>query len=74
MLKAVQAFDRAPIGEVQTDDAAALEPKLQAAERACSDRDGWLKRHQRIAILRRLAAQPQYILTEMGVGYRLKVQ
>ncbi|MDW6025893.1 hypothetical protein SAZ10_29450 [Mesorhizobium sp. BAC0120] len=35
MLKVVQALDRAPIGEVQTDDAAALEPKLQAAERAC---------------------------------------
>lgn len=65
MLKVVQAFDRAPIGEIQTDDAAALERMLQAAERAFRDRDGWLKQ-------RRLAAQPQYILTETGVGYRLK--
>ena len=56
MLKVVQAFDRSPIAEVDTDDAAALERKLQAAERAFKDRDGWLKPHQRIAILRRLAA------------------
>ena len=56
MLKVVQAFDRAPIAEIETDDAAALERKLQAAERVFRDRDGWLKPHQRIAILRRLAA------------------
>ena len=56
MLKVVQAFDRAPIAEIETDDAAALERKLQAAERAFRDRDGWLKPHQRIAILRKLAA------------------
>jgi acyl-CoA reductase-like NAD-dependent aldehyde dehydrogenase len=56
MLKVVQAFDRAPIAQIETDDAAALERKLQAAERAFRDRDGWLKPHQRIAILRRLAA------------------
>ena len=56
MLKVVQAFDRAPIAEIETDDAAALERKLQAAERAFRDRDGWLQPHQRIAILRKLAA------------------
>jgi acyl-CoA reductase-like NAD-dependent aldehyde dehydrogenase len=56
MLKVVQAFDRAPITEIMTDDAAAMERKLQAAERAFADRDGWLKPHRRIAILRRLAA------------------
>lgn len=56
MLKVVQAFDRAPIAEVETDDATALERKLQAAERVFRDRDGWLKPHQRIAILRKLAA------------------
>lgn len=56
MLKVVQAFDRTPIAEIETDDAAALERKLQAAERAFQDRDGWLKPHQRIAILRKLAA------------------
>ncbi len=55
MLKVVQAFDRAPIAEIEPDDAAALERKLQAAERAFQDRDGWLKPHQRIAILRKLA-------------------
>jgi acyl-CoA reductase-like NAD-dependent aldehyde dehydrogenase len=56
MLNVVQAFDRAPIAELETEDAAALEHKLQAAERVFGDRDGWLKPHQRIAILRRLAA------------------
>lgn len=34
MLKVVQAFDRVPIAEIETDDATALERKLQAAERA----------------------------------------
>lgn len=56
MLEVAQAFDRVPIAEIDTDDAAALERKLQAAERAFKDRDGWLKPHQRVAILRKLAA------------------
>ncbi|MBN15860.1 MAG: aldehyde dehydrogenase [Pelagibacterium sp.] len=56
MLTVVQAFDRAPIAEIETDDAAALERKLQAAGRVFDDRDGWLKPHRRIAILRKLAA------------------
>lgn len=56
MLNVVQAFDRAPISEIETDDANALERKLQAAERVFRDRDGWLKPHERVAILRRLAA------------------
>ncbi|SFH45684.1 Acyl-CoA reductase [Palleronia marisminoris] len=55
MLTVVQAYDREPIAEIATDDAAALERKLQAAERVFKDRDGWLKPHQRIAILRELA-------------------
>tara|TARA_A100001391_G_scaffold64005_2_gene40023 strand:- start:8104 stop:9486 length:1383 start_codon:yes stop_codon:yes gene_type:complete len=56
MLTVVQAFDRAPIAEIETDDAGALERKLQAAGRVFADRDGWLKPHRRIAILRKLAA------------------
>jgi len=56
MLTVVQAFDRTSIAEIGVDDAAALERKLQAAERVFKDRDGWLKPHQRVAILRRLAA------------------
>lgn len=55
MLKVVQAFDRQPMAEIETDDAAALERKLQAAERVFRDRDGWLQPHQRMAVLRRLA-------------------
>lgn len=56
MLRVVQAFDRALIAEVETDNAAALERKLAAAERVFQDRESWLKPHQRVAILRRLAA------------------
>ncbi len=56
MLTVVQAYDRAPIAELPFDDAAALERKLSAAEKAFKNRDGWLPPHQRIAILRRLAA------------------
>lgn len=55
MLKIVQAFDRATITEIETDDAAALDRKLQAAGKVFKDRDGWLKPHQRISILRKLA-------------------
>jgi acyl-CoA reductase-like NAD-dependent aldehyde dehydrogenase len=56
MLTVVQAYDRAVIAEIATDDAAALERKLQAAEQVFASRDGWLAPHQRIAILRKLAA------------------
>ncbi|WP_249692264.1 aldehyde dehydrogenase family protein [Stappia sp. WLB 29] len=55
MLTVVQAFDRTPMTEIETDDAAALERKLQAADRVFRDREGWLKPHRRIAILRKLA-------------------
>ncbi len=56
MLQVVQAYDRAPIEEIRTDDAAALEAKLASATRAFQDRKGWLKAHERSAVLRRLAA------------------
>jgi acyl-CoA reductase-like NAD-dependent aldehyde dehydrogenase len=56
MLQVVQAYDRTPIAEVPTDDGAALESKLTAADRVFRDRNGWMKPHERIAILRRLAA------------------
>src|SRR5829696_4365087 len=55
MLQIVQAFDRNPIAEIPTDDAVALDAKLEAASRAFRDRDGWPKPHERIAVLRRLA-------------------
>ena len=55
MLNVVRAFDRSPIAELPTDDAEALEAKLSAARRAFTDRDGWIKPHRRIDILRRLA-------------------
>ena len=59
MLQIVQAFDRMPIVEIPTDNAAALEAKLEAATRAFRNRDDWPKPHERIAVLRRLAALAQ---------------
>jgi acyl-CoA reductase-like NAD-dependent aldehyde dehydrogenase len=54
MLDVVQAYDRSPITQVETDDEAALEAKLAAASNVFRDRDHWLKPHERIDILRRL--------------------
>ncbi|NII54313.1 aldehyde dehydrogenase family protein [Luteibacter sp. SG786] len=55
MLTVVQAFDRQPIAELPTDDAAALERKLATAYRLSRERATWLKPHQRIAVLHALA-------------------
>ena len=55
MIEVVQAFDRAPIARLDSDDAADLERKLEAARRVFADRGAWLKPHQRNDILRKLA-------------------
>jgi len=56
MLQVVQAFDREPIAEIPTDAADALEAKLARATHAFHNRDTWPKPHERIAVLRRVAA------------------
>jgi len=56
MINVVQAFDRAPLAQIGSDDAAELENKLSAAARLSTDRTARLKPYQRIEILRRLAA------------------
>jgi acyl-CoA reductase-like NAD-dependent aldehyde dehydrogenase len=55
MIEVVQAFDRALIAKLESDDAAALERKSQAAAQLFADRGAWLRPHQRIDILRKLA-------------------
>jgi acyl-CoA reductase-like NAD-dependent aldehyde dehydrogenase len=55
MLEVVQAFDRAKITELPGDDAASLETKLETAYRLYRDRGSWLKPHERIAILHKVA-------------------
>lgn len=55
MMEIVQAYDRAPITTLATDDAAALESKLSAAHRLFANRTSWLKPFERSAILRKLA-------------------
>ena len=54
-LRVMQAFDRSVIAELATDDGSALEQKLVAAAAALRNRDGWLKPHQRSAVLQRAA-------------------
>jgi acyl-CoA reductase-like NAD-dependent aldehyde dehydrogenase len=56
LLQIVQAYDRRPIAEVETDGADALEAKLELAARSLRDRDQWLKPHERIGVLYRLAS------------------
>ncbi|MDB4973460.1 MAG: aldehyde dehydrogenase [Myxococcaceae bacterium] len=53
-LKVYQAFDRVAFGEVATDSDADLERKLARAARTFKDQDGWLRPHQRIAVLEQL--------------------
>jgi acyl-CoA reductase-like NAD-dependent aldehyde dehydrogenase len=55
MIEVVDAFDRKPITQLESDDAAALDDKIEAAQRLFADRSGWLKPHQRIEILSKLA-------------------
>jgi acyl-CoA reductase-like NAD-dependent aldehyde dehydrogenase len=55
MIEVVQAFDRAPIAQLESDDAAALDRKIEAARAVYADRGAWMKPHQRIGILRKLA-------------------
>jgi acyl-CoA reductase-like NAD-dependent aldehyde dehydrogenase len=55
MIEVIQAFDRAPITQLESDDAAALEHKLVTATQLFADRNAWLPVHQRMDILRRLA-------------------
>ena len=52
MIQVVQAFDRAPIARLESDDRAALDRKIEAAQRLFADRGAWLKTHQRIEILK----------------------
>ena len=55
-LQVVQAYDRARIAEIDTDDAAALEAKLATATRVFRDRSDRPQVHERADVLRRLAA------------------
>ncbi len=55
-LKVMQAFDRALIEELPADEAAQLEAKLALADKTFRNRAGWLKTHQRSAILLKTSA------------------
>jgi acyl-CoA reductase-like NAD-dependent aldehyde dehydrogenase len=55
MIEIVQAFDRTPITRLASDDKVTLDRKIAAAHRLFADRGAWLKTHQRIELLRKLA-------------------
>ena len=63
MIEVVQAFHRTPITCVDSDDAAALDCRIDAAERAFAERDAWLKPYQRIEIRRRLTPEVHHAIT-----------
>jgi acyl-CoA reductase-like NAD-dependent aldehyde dehydrogenase len=56
LLQIVQAYDRRPIADLETEGADALEAKLEMASRSFRDRDQWLKPYERSEVLYRLAA------------------
>ena len=56
MIEVVQAFDRTPNAQLDSDNGAALDRKIEAARRLFADRGAWLKTHQWIEIFRKLAA------------------
>lgn len=66
MIEVVQAFDRAPISQLPGDDAAALERKLSTAFRLFKDRKSWLKPHQRMDVLRKLATMMESRREHLG--------
>jgi acyl-CoA reductase-like NAD-dependent aldehyde dehydrogenase len=55
VIQVVQAFDRTPIAELESDNPAALDRKIETAQRLYGDRGAWLKPHRRIEVLRKLA-------------------
>lgn len=59
MIDVVHAFDRKPLRQLASDDAAALEKKLATAHRLFKDRKAWLKPYQRLAILDKLVGLMQ---------------
>jgi acyl-CoA reductase-like NAD-dependent aldehyde dehydrogenase len=66
LLQIVQAYDRRPIAEVETEGADALEAKLELAARSLRDRDQWLKPHERIEVLYRLASLMEPLREKFG--------
>ncbi len=59
MISVLQAFDRAPMVELKSDDKAALDRKIEAASKLFIDRGARLQTYQRIAILQNLAGLMQ---------------
>jgi acyl-CoA reductase-like NAD-dependent aldehyde dehydrogenase len=55
VIQVVQAFDRTAIAELESDEAAALDRKIETARKLYFNRDAWLKPHRRMEILRTLA-------------------
>jgi acyl-CoA reductase-like NAD-dependent aldehyde dehydrogenase len=73
MIEVVQAFDRTPIARLDSDDSAALDRKIEAARRLFADRGAWLKTHQRIEILRKLAGLMEGSASISGARSRARV-
>ena len=68
MIEVVQAFDRAPITRLDSDDIAALERKIEAARRLFADRNAWLKTHQRMEILKPRTKSADFPGIRLGIS------
>jgi acyl-CoA reductase-like NAD-dependent aldehyde dehydrogenase len=55
MVQILQPFDRAVIAEIESDDVASLDRKLEAARQVFLKRSSWLPDAERVAILTRVA-------------------
>ncbi len=55
MIEVVQAYDRKHVAEITSDNAASLEKKVSTAFKLFKDRRSWLKPHERLDVLHKLA-------------------
>ena len=72
MIEVVQAFDRTPLTWLDSDDKAALDRKIDAAHRLFANRGAWLKTHQRIELLRKLAGVMEGKREHLGLRSRVR--
>ena len=66
-LEVTAPYDGAPLATVATADASAVETALSTAHALYRDRDAWLPRHERIAILERAASLLKAHLDELAL-------
>ena len=67
MIDVVQAYDRAPITQLPSDDRVMLERKIATAHQVFADRNQWLEPYRRLEILSKLATLMQARREHLGL-------